>query len=261
MAFGLDWSAPWLAPYRTIGQELSERCRFEPVHQALNRVNCGLENRAPVRFVCQSERPVDMPYEQFIHVNACVPTRDNAHDLLNGLCWLSAPRLKLRLNQLQALELATQAETRGRGPVRDALTLMDENAAWLRAPQPLWKALEAKNWPQVWTLWRAHPHETDVWIMGHALLEKLIHPRKSMTAHVLWLSAQPGSSQDLAAIDARCAQALDPAWLASKPFAHLPVLGVPGWWPANQDPAFYADPEVFRPPRLKAPKTLNRHGL
>jgi hypothetical protein len=25
------------------------------------------------------------------------------------------------------------------------------------------------------------------------------------------------------------------------------VLGVPGWWPANQDPAFYRDAAVFRP--------------
>ena len=35
--------------------------------------------------------------------------------------------------------------------------------------------------------------------------------------------------------------------LADKPFAHLPVLGVPGWWPANEDPAFYDDAAVFRP--------------
>jgi hypothetical protein len=37
--------------------------------------------------------------------------------------------------------------------------------------------------------------------------------------------------------------------LATKPFAHLPVLGVPGWWRANQDPAFYADASVFRLPK------------
>ncbi len=29
----------------------------------------------------------------------------------------------------------------------------------------------------------------------------------------------------------------------------LPVLGVPGWWPANEDEAFYDDASVFRPPR------------
>ena len=40
--------------------------------------------------------------------------------------------------------------------------------------------------------------------------------------------------------------------LAAKPFAHLPVLGVPGWWPANDEPSFYADPGVFRPLRNPA---------
>jgi hypothetical protein len=38
--------------------------------------------------------------------------------------------------------------------------------------------------------------------------------------------------------------------LAAKPFAHLPVLGVPGWWAANAELGFYDDPAVFRAPRL-----------
>ena len=29
----------------------------------------------------------------------------------------------------------------------------------------------------------------------------------------------------------------------------LPVLGVPGWWAANEDAAFYSDASVFRAPR------------
>jgi hypothetical protein len=39
--------------------------------------------------------------------------------------------------------------------------------------------------------------------------------------------------------------------LATKPFAHLPVLGVPGWWTANEDAAFYADTSVFRLPKTE----------
>ena len=34
---------------------------------------------------------------------------------------------------------------------------------------------------------------------------------------------------------------------ATKPFTPLQVLGVPGWWPANEAPAFYADKQIFRP--------------
>ena len=37
--------------------------------------------------------------------------------------------------------------------------------------------------------------------------------------------------------------------LARKPFTPLPVLGVPGWWPANGAAGFYDDEQVFRPSR------------
>jgi len=45
------------------------------------------------------------------------------------------------------------------------------------------------------------------------------------------------------------AQDLQPEKLATKPFLLTPVLGVPGWWPANENPDFYGDTSVFRPPR------------
>jgi len=47
-------------------------------------------------------------------------------------------------------------------------------------------------------------------------------------------------------MDAWMAADLSADKLAGKPFAHLPVLGVPGWWPENGDPAYYQDPSVFR---------------
>jgi hypothetical protein len=53
----------------------------------------------------------------------------------------------------------------------------------------------------------------------------------------------------MAELDAWMAADVSADKLATKPFAHLPVLGVPGWWPANEGPAFYADASVFRPPK------------
>ena len=52
-------------------------------------------------------------------------------------------------------------------------------------------------------------------------------------------------------IDAWLAQDLSAEKLSRKPFSPLPLLGVPGWWPANADPDFYADASVFRPRRAK----------
>ena len=84
-------------------------------------------------------------------------------------------------------------------------------------------------------------------LFGHALLEKLVQPRKAITAHV-WLAPCATEAADW------WAGPLDRALLAVKPWLPLPVLGVPGWWPDNEMPAYYDDPKVFRPVRAAWPK-------
>jgi hypothetical protein len=49
------------------------------------------------------------------------------------------------------------------------------------------------------------------------------------------------------ALDAWLSQQIHANEMQRKPFLPLPVLGVPGWWPANEDVGFYEDPQVFRP--------------
>jgi hypothetical protein len=71
-------------------------------------------------------------------------------------------------------------------------------------------------------------------LFGHALMEKLVHPRKAITAH-LWVHGD--EPQDVV-----------PGTLRARPFLPLPVLGVPGWWPPNESPGFYDDASVFRVP-------------
>ena len=80
-------------------------------------------------------------------------------------------------------------------------------------------------------------------------LEKLVVPYKSITAHVFREPVPLSLGENLDAWDAWLAQHLSAPVLATKPFTPLPVLGVPGWWPANNDPAYYADAGVFRPAR------------
>jgi hypothetical protein len=131
-----------------------------------------------------------------------------------------------------------------RGPARDALTVFDENAAFLQAPNALWNALASKDWQRLFGPLRPLWQESHLVLFGHALLEKLVTPRKPITAHVYRMQTAANS---LADVDKWIAQDLGAEKLASKPFAHLPVLGVPGWWAANQDPDFYRDTAVFRP--------------
>lgn len=242
----IDWSVPWLAFLCVLGEPLARRIlEGLPQQQVLNEV--GL---APVRFIPQTELPVGMAYEQHIFETGCVPTREGLHDFFNALCWMRFPRTKTRLNLLQAQQIATLGIVPQRGPARDGLTLFDENAAIFQGPDVLWDALVAKDWPRVFVDLRAVWADVRLVLFGHALLEKLVHPRKPITAHVYRASCAMNS---IANLDAWMAADLAPEKLAGKPFAHLPVLGVPGWWPENAAPAFYADASVFRAPRNPQP--------
>ena len=213
-----------------------------------------------MRFVSQAALDDGQPYERFIFEQGQVPTRDGLHDFFNGLCWQAFPHAKSRLNALQAAEIERTGVGAVRGPVRDAITVFDENGALLQAPDALWEALLARQWQRLFVDLRPLWAQARLLVWGHALLEKLVAPRKDMTAHV-WRanapleggppclggpSAQAGLA-GLARADTWLAAALTPEALAAKPFTPLPLLGVPGWWPANETPAFYDDARVFRP--------------
>lgn len=239
LAEALNEPAPWLLPYLPVARRILAAAKSPSVADALN----AARGDAPkgVRFVEQSALPSDEAYESFIARTGCVPTRDNLHDLFNGLMWLSYPRTKRRLNVLHAEEITRRGSTTGaRGALRDALTLFDENAALLQAPDGLVKALRERRWKALFAELRAEWQAARVAIFGHALLEKLMQPRKPITAHV-WLVADVS--------DETIAASLTAERLAAKDFLPLPLLGVPGWWPDNETPAFYDDPDVFRPAR------------
>jgi hypothetical protein len=249
MAHGLasiNWQAPWLAPLAPVGQALAAQVLAgASCADALN--NYTPPGGAPVHFVPQSLLPPGEAYERFIFDTRQCPTRNGLHDFFNGLVWHHLPLTKVRLNQLQAAQIALDGIGQVRGKVRDALTVFDENAAFLLGPPALWDALVAKDWPRLFVDLRPLWGQAQLVLFGHALMEKLVSPRKAMTAHVY---RGPAAATSLAALDAWMAADLSADKLAAKPFAHLPVLGVPGWWAANEDLAFYDDVSVFRRPRI-----------
>ena len=198
-----------------------------------------------VEFVSQSELSSDIAYEAFIYSHKRVPTRDNLHDFFNGLCWLRFPKTKSRLNFLQAQEITSQGVGATRGPLRDALTLFDENVLLLQSSDALWQALQDRDWIKLFVQLRDEWQSAHVVTFGHALLEKLVTPYKSITAHVYRIDSDV-DPQDDQALDDWLASDLQPNFLATKPFLPLPVLGIPGWWPDNEVASFYADTQVFR---------------
>ncbi|MCC2957920.1 DUF3025 domain-containing protein [Massilia sp. IC2-477] len=257
----IDWSRPWYDAVRPAYDRLG--LGGEEFLAAFNRSAdaLGLCNDAglPLRFVPQSALPEGRAYEEFIGATGQVPTRDNLHDFFNGLVWQTFPLIKRQLNALQAAQIAQAGIGKSRGPARDAATIFDENAALLvvreGAPgRELVDALRAHRWCEALHEKRAmFEHDVRLWLFGHALMEKLVAPRKAITAHtrvifvgddVMALSLEA----QRAWLDARVAAELAEQGLATSNFTPLPVLGVPGWWP-GQDQDFYLDTTVFRPKR------------
>lgn len=247
----VDWTRPWLRPFAAIGTALGSDPRA-----ALNRHAAGIVNARglPLRFVPQAELPAGIAYEAHIFDTGAVPTRDNLHDAFNALIWLHFPETKRLLNRLQAEEIARAGVQAGRGGLRDALTLFDENAAIFLCEAPaLESALRDFQWEALFVTSRAAwGKRCAVVPFGHALLEKLAAPYKSITAHAWPLAVSPRCSLD--EIDRMLAASLLAAsgtLLGGRSFAPLPVMGIPGWCDDNAAPAFYADPSVFRPGRRR----------
>ena len=238
----IDWIAPWLAGFRCLGESVAQP--MSGSYCVANALN--VTGICPVLFVPQSDLPAGTAYEQHIFDTRRVPTRDNLHDFFNGLVWLHFPQAKRRLNQLQAGAIAADGVQAVRGPLRDALTVFDENGAVLCGPPALGDALRARDWQRLFVDLRPLWPQARLVLFGHALLEKLVCPRKPMVAHVYIADAALDSIAD---VDAWLAQQMQPTHWSTKPFYPLPVLGVPGWWRANEAPGFYADAQVFRPAR------------
>jgi hypothetical protein len=257
----IDWQRPWLAPFTKTGQAL---IRGGDWLQAANQIaqahDLKTASACSVVFVPQHSLPADIAYEAHIHATGQVPTRDNLHDFFNTLIWLHFPEIKKRLNALHAANSLTVSAHSGfdgtinsgaRGRERDAATLFDENAAiFICSDAHLAQALRQHQWQ---FLLQRSPEEffskVSVVLFGHALMEKLVQPYKAITAHVWITIVEPAwfsfsDKRRWEAIDHSVAAAISTGF-SSRDFAHLPVLGVPGWWP-QQSGEFYDDPFVFR---------------
>lgn len=251
----IDWQRPWLAPLRVIGESLAASDDWIAAASRLaSEQRLTNSDGLPVSFIPQHQLPAGTPYEAHITASGQVPTRDNLHDFFNALAWLHYPQTKRCLNALHAPALQADAVPGTRGRQRDAATLFDENAALFVSSDPgVLSALREHRWHEVLMQpadrFRAH---VDVHLFGHALIEKLVSPYKSITGHVWTISVEPNwfgmpAESRLAELDRQVAAAIGSGF-SSRDFCHLPVLGVPGWW-EGQDRTFYEDTEVFRPKR------------
>ena len=228
--------------------------------EALTRAAADLDLRAhcgrPIRFVAADDAGAES-YEAHIARTGRIPTREDPHDLLNALAWIAFPRIKAALNlhhvSHHARPVAPRARTSGRGPARDAATLLDENGLLLACSDPgVAEDLSAMRWQRLFVQRRsAFIESTAAVVLGHALLDKLSHPFKSICAHAWILPVAPEvirmpAERQWSWLDRAFAPRLAVELASPRVLAPLPVLGIPGWWPHNESADFYRDEAVFR---------------
>jgi hypothetical protein len=258
----IDWSRPWLDSVRPAFERLRlDGDGFIEAFSANAAATGAVNHRGqPIRFVPQEELPEGTAYEQFIGSTGCVPTRDNLHDFFNGLVWQTFPLIKRQLNALQAAQIEEAGVGKSRGPARDAATIFDENAALLVVSdddegRALVDALCSHRWHEALYVQRGlFGRRAQPWLFGHALMEKLVAPRKAITAHTRVVFTDDeyfklSWDEQRSWLDLHVSTDLAGEGLSTSGFTPLPVLGVPGWWP-GQDESFYADASVFRPKRM-----------
>jgi len=231
---------------------------------ALSREVRGADG-AGIRFVAAGmprRGEFESQYEVRVYRDGAVPTREaNWHDLFNALAWITFPRTKALLNRRHYEELRLPKEGHRRGSTRDALTLFDESGIVVACAEPaLERLLREFRWKELlWAQRVAVRRAMRFFVFGHAIQEKALRPYKGLTARALILQvssdrfAQPLEAQ-LATIDAAAALYLSEsqALESTRSLSPLPVLGVPGWDPANEQESFYDDASVFRPGRARS---------
>jgi len=216
---------------------------------------------APIRFVPPAavSREFSAQYEVRIFQTGEVQTRpDNWHDLFNALVWLAFPKTKAVLNGHHYDEIRARRGERLRGTARDVLTLFDEGGIVVAAAgAELPVLLRGFRWKELFWRRRAEVlRSMRFYVFGHAIYEKALEPYRGVTAKALIVDVAPELleaplARQLPELDARAADYFSglEALASTRTLSPLPILGIPGWEPANAREEYYDDRAQFRPGR------------
>ncbi len=220
---------------------------------------------APIRFVppAAPSGEFSAQYEVRIFEIGEVQTRtDNWHDLFNALVWLAFPKTKAVLNRHHHEQIRARRGEPLRGTARDVLTLFDEGGIVVASAEPeLSGLLREFSWKELFWRRRAEVlRSMRFYVFGHAIYEKALEPYKGVTAKALIVDAAPDLleaplERQLAELDARAADYFSgaQALASTRTLSPLPILGIPGWEPANAREEYYDDGAQFRPGRSNEP--------
>ncbi|ART79233.1 DUF3025 domain-containing protein [Oceanisphaera avium] len=211
-----------------------------------------------VRFIDDAEfLALNCYYEQAV-AQAKVPTRyANWHDFFGAIIWFLFPQTKSLLTRLHMEDI--NAHGLKRTPRRDRITHFDECGLVLAVvnKEEAQTLLQHHQWHSLFIEQRARfGQDWQPFIFGHALYEQALTPFIGLTAKCIVIEVEAdffllSRTEQYAQLDPLLADNIDHSALfdTPRPLLPLPLLGIPGWWPANEDATFYDNQDYFRPAR------------
>jgi DUF3025 family protein len=260
--------SPMLAPLAPFAAALSKHRKWPP-REALQELIAarGVQNGLgiPLRLVAPATI-AGVSFEERVYREGELEVRHGDwHDLFNVLAWAVYPRAKAAVNERHISARREERENTGRlesagrganrGRTRDALTLFDESGAIvLSNDRELIEDLRAFRWKRLfWSRRDRVLSSMRFYIFGHALFDKALSPYVGMTAHAVLRSVgadfmHATVERQIVCVDELVAQGASRLGQLTVPtvLSPLPVLGVPGWWRANEEEAFYDNTRYFR---------------
>lgn len=274
----INLNAPWLTTFADIHTAFATDNPKLPLYEWLNTyfahhgIDISNGHGTPATFTHQDKLEHGTTYETHIGQCATIPTRDNLHDWFGACIWSVFPKTKALLNAKHLAHMNNNNTANGRNRLRDTITVFDENGAIVVISDELVghdiaTALIGFDWVNALVSTRQYwsdytQNDTDkkakVFIFGHALLEQLVNPYKSLCSHTLILPVPPVffdmnlDEQSTFVDDFLCFSMNNflKVGVTPRQLHPLPILGVPFFW-KNNDPTFYHDTYVFRAGRQR----------
>lgn len=212
----------------------------------------------PLRFVATNDHQVG--YEFRLYCDGIAETRPaNWHDYFGALVWLAFPRAKAVINRrhFQALNRAGAGSSRPRCPVRDTLTQLDEcGLVVLSRNGDLWAEICQHRWREVFFDRRREVlADMRFLLFGHGSYDSLRMPFVGLCAKAVCFPVDDEVIDGSVATQVAVADDLLAGWLEKQAELNprmlqpLPLLGIPGVTPDNDNPQYYEDTRQFRPRR------------
>lgn len=233
-----------------VRQRLAKLERF-PLPSELSALACDIPTAVARWFEFVEQRTDEVEarggFDAFIAHERAIPTRlDSTHDLLGALVWLHFPALKTALHRVHV------SSSGARGARENAATHLDESGVLVLSSEPaVFERLASLRWLEVFWERRAELLASTRFVgFGHGLLDSLRAPHPRLMGKALFARvgtselALPPSELRLFA-DAAIADGLRDFLVEPGCLQPLPVLGVPGWAPA-QTRELYEDASYFR---------------